>query len=117
MASNLASVTHDIIPLDPIRLTPSAHDPSIIEGNDGNDIDTFGLDLREVLDIAGEMLDGATGCECAYVSHRMSEVLTTRVENVLRTGGDEVKGRNQSQIIPGTANNTTFLSANSALAL
>lgn len=46
IASDLARVTYDIVPLDAIRFAPRAHDPSIIESDNGDDVDALGLDLR-----------------------------------------------------------------------
>jgi hypothetical protein len=57
--------TYDIIALNVIRLSPCAHDPRIVECNDGHDIDALALQLAEVLDVAGEMSGGAAGGECA----------------------------------------------------
>jgi hypothetical protein len=50
-------VAYNIIPLDPIRLAPGTHDPSIVESQDGYYIDSLLLDLVQVLDITGKMLD------------------------------------------------------------
>lgn len=57
--------THNIIILHPVRLAPCVHDPGIVESEDGDEIDALGLDLVEVLDVAGEMLRRATGSESA----------------------------------------------------
>jgi hypothetical protein len=59
------NLTYDIIVLNSIRLAPSTHNPRIIESDDSHDIDTLGLDRRQVLDVAWEMLYGAAGGEGA----------------------------------------------------
>lgn len=37
--------THNIISLYIVGLAPSAHHPNVIKGNDGNNIDSFCLEL------------------------------------------------------------------------
>jgi hypothetical protein len=58
-------LTYDIIVLNSIRLPPCTHNPRIIERNDRYDINAFGLDRREVFDVAWEVLGGAAGGEGA----------------------------------------------------
>ena len=54
---------HYLVFLDAIGLSPSAHHPSIIHCDDNDKIHAMASDLVRVLDIAGKMADGATGCE------------------------------------------------------
>jgi len=51
--------------LDAVRLSPRAHNPRIIEGDHGDDVDAFALECGFVLDVAGEMLGAAAGGEGA----------------------------------------------------
>lgn len=57
--------TYDIIPLNLIRLSPRTHHKRIVRRQDSNDIDTLFLELREVLDVPGDVLGRAGGGECA----------------------------------------------------
>jgi hypothetical protein len=54
---------YNIVILNSIRFAPRTHHKRIIVSDDGNDIDTLGFDGGQVLDVAGEMLDGAAGGE------------------------------------------------------
>ena len=51
--------------LDPLRLTPRRHHMGIVERQHRHHIPAFTLDLIQLLDVAGQMLDGAAGCEGA----------------------------------------------------
>jgi hypothetical protein len=57
--------TYDIVILDVIGFTPRAHDEGIIECNAGNDIDTFALQRRQILDETRKMFGRATRSESA----------------------------------------------------
>jgi hypothetical protein len=51
--------------LEALNTRPSAHDEGIVCGNDGDDINTFRLELVVLLDIAGQVLGVARRGECA----------------------------------------------------
>jgi len=55
--------THNIIVLDPVRLTPRTHNPRVVKGDHSDDIYALGLDSLQVFDVAGEVTYGATGGE------------------------------------------------------
>ena len=55
----------DIIALDVIDLAPRVHDPRIIAGDDGDDVDALGLQLRELLDVGWKVESLAAGREGA----------------------------------------------------
>jgi len=57
--------TNNIIILNTIRLAPRTHHKRIVIRNHSDDINALGFDGGQVLDVAGEMLDGAAGCEGA----------------------------------------------------
>lgn len=58
--------THNIIVLDAIGLAPRIHDERIVVRNHRDDIDAFGLDRLEVVNVAGEVAGGAAGSEGAW---------------------------------------------------
>ena len=51
--------------MNPVRLAPCTHDPSIVHGNDDHQIDTFALDIVQMFNIAGQMTNRAAWCESA----------------------------------------------------
>lgn len=51
--------THNVVVLDVVGLAPGAHDESIVVGQDSNDIDTLLADLRELLEVFGDVVGGA----------------------------------------------------------
>lgn len=51
--------------LDAVSLSPRAHDPGVVEGDHGDDVDAFALERGLVLDVAGEVLSAAAGGEGA----------------------------------------------------
>lgn len=58
------SESYNIIAGYHIRFSPCAHHESIVGGKDGNNIDAFGSEFLQVLNITGEMACGTAGCEC-----------------------------------------------------
>ena len=52
----VSGVTYDVIAFDAICLTPSTHDPSIVESDDSYDVDAFVFDCLQILDVRREML-------------------------------------------------------------
>lgn len=58
----------DIVPPNVVRLPPGTHDKRIIGRDDGNDVDALLAEVREVLDIAGDMAHGASRGEGAYTA-------------------------------------------------
>lgn len=57
--------TYNIVTLDAICFSPGAHDEGVVVRNDGDDINTLGFELVEVVDVAGKMGGGAGGGEGA----------------------------------------------------
>lgn len=55
--------TYNIIVLDSIHLRPSAHDERIVVGQGSNEVDAFGLDLAQILNVAWKVAGGTTGRE------------------------------------------------------
>jgi hypothetical protein len=55
--------TYNVITGNTVGLAPGAHDVGIVVGQDGNDIDTLGAELRELLDVLGDMVGRADGGE------------------------------------------------------
>ena len=55
--------TYNVIVLDPVGLTPGAHDKGIVVGKDGNNVDTLLTDLRELGDVLRDVVGGADGGE------------------------------------------------------
>lgn len=51
-----------------VGFAPGAHDEGIIEGDNGNDIDPLLLELGQVLDISGQVVDRAGGSKSSYHS-------------------------------------------------
>ena len=47
--------TYNVVVLDTVGLAPGAHDEWVVDGKDGNDIDTLGLEFRELLDVLGDV--------------------------------------------------------------
>jgi hypothetical protein len=56
---------YDRIIFDAIGLPPRAHNPCVIEGDHGDDVDAFALECGPVLDVAGEVFGAAAGGEGA----------------------------------------------------
>ena len=52
--------------LNVICLSPRAHDPCIVECNDGDDVNALGFDLGEILNVTWQVACGATRCKGAY---------------------------------------------------
>ena len=55
--------THNVIVLDPVGLTPGAHDVGIVVGQDGNNVDTLLADLGELGKVFGDVVGSADGGE------------------------------------------------------
>ena len=56
--------THDVIVLNAIDLAPCIHDPAVVARNDGHNIDAFGLELANLLNIRRKVTSLAPGSEC-----------------------------------------------------
>lgn len=55
--------TYDVVVLDTVGLAPGAHDVGIVVGEDGNNVDTLGVDLGQTLKVLGDVTSGADGSE------------------------------------------------------
>jgi hypothetical protein len=53
----------DIFAFDMVDFSPGVHDPAVVGGDYGNDIDAFGFELGELLDVGGQVEGLAAGCE------------------------------------------------------
>ncbi len=58
--------THEVFSRHLVDLAPSAHNPAVIECDDGDDVDAFGLQLLEVLDVRRHMKGLAARREGAW---------------------------------------------------
>lgn len=59
----LVAKTYNVIASDTVGLAPGAHNVSIIVGQNGNNVDTLGAQLGELLNVLGNMVGGADGGE------------------------------------------------------
>ena len=55
--------TYNVIVLDAVGLAPGAHDEGIVVGQDGNNVNTLGTELRELLLVLGDVVGRADGGE------------------------------------------------------
>ena len=55
--------TYNVVTGDAVGLAPGAHHVGIVVSEDGNDVDTLGTDLRELLDVLGDVVGRADGGE------------------------------------------------------
>lgn len=55
----------NVVASDGVGLAPSAHDVGIVVGENGNNINTLGLQFREVVNVSGDVSGGADGGESA----------------------------------------------------
>lgn len=55
--------SYNVIVGDLVGLAPGAHDVGIVVGKDGNNVDTLGADLRELLNVLGDVASRADGGE------------------------------------------------------
>lgn len=100
---------YNVITGDAVGLAPGAHDVGIVVGQDGDDIDTLGAELGELLDVLGDVVGRADGGEgtCSEervaVSKRDHWWKSVRKHAEIGRSGDE----------PGRAKRMTFLSAHS----
>lgn len=66
--------TYNVVAGHTVGLAPGAHDESIVVGKDGDLVDTLGAQLRELLDVLGDVVgraDGGEGtCRIVAVSTR-----------------------------------------------
>lgn len=53
----------NVVPSDLVGLAPGAHDIGIVVGEDGNNVNTLGTDLGELLDVLGNVASRADGSE------------------------------------------------------
>jgi hypothetical protein len=58
--------THNVIALDLVDFAPSIHNPTVIGSNDSDDIDTFALELVDLLNVWWEVESLAAGCESTW---------------------------------------------------
>lgn len=103
-------MANDVIPLDAVRLAPCTHDEGVVVGDHSDDVDAFRLDGRKVLDVAWQMLHRTTRCEGTLGGLYVS--ICRNLLSLHSPGRPEMLA-----YIPGTENSTTFLFANSLLAL
>lgn len=54
---------YDELVVDLVGFAPGGHDPSVVGGNDDNLVDTLALELRDLVDEAGDVVDLAGGGE------------------------------------------------------
>ena len=54
-----------IVALDVVHLAPGVHDPRVVGGDDGDDVDALGLQLRQLLNVGREVHGLAAGREGA----------------------------------------------------
>lgn len=54
---------YNVIAGNTVGFAPGAHDVGIVVGQDGNNVDTLGAQLRELLDVLGDVVGGADGGE------------------------------------------------------
>lgn len=100
--------TYNVITGNAVGLAPGAHDIGIVVGQDGDNVDTLGAELGELLDVLGDVVGRANGGEgtCKEKGSGGQQARTLR-ENAEahkdRRSGDE----------PGRAKRMTFLSAHS----
>src|SRR5579859_7165493 len=52
----VSGVAYDVIAFDAICLTPSTHDPSIVERDNSYDVDAFVFDCLEIFNVRREVL-------------------------------------------------------------
>lgn len=50
---------YNVVASDTVGLAPGAHDVGIVVGQDGDDVDTLGAQLRELLDVLGDVVGRA----------------------------------------------------------
>jgi hypothetical protein len=49
-----------------VDFAPAVEDEFVVVGDEGDDVDAFGLELLELLDVGGEVVGGAAGGEGAW---------------------------------------------------
>jgi hypothetical protein len=49
-----------------VDFAPAVEDEFVVVGDEGDDVDAFGLELLEFLDVGGEVVGGAAGGEGAW---------------------------------------------------
>ena len=54
---------YNVIVLDAVGLAPGAHDEGIVVGQDGNNVNTLGTELGELLLVLGDVVGRADGSE------------------------------------------------------
>lgn len=59
--------THDVVVLDTVGLAPSTHNVGVVVSKDRDDVNTLGPQLREVLNVAGDVGGGADGGKGTFV--------------------------------------------------
>jgi hypothetical protein len=61
---------YNVITGDAVGLAPGAHDVGIVVGQDSDDVDTLGADLRELLDVLGNVVGRADGGEGTCIERK-----------------------------------------------
>ena len=56
-------ITYNVVASDAVGLAPGAHDVGIVVGQDGNNVNTLGAQLGELLDVLGDVVGRADGGE------------------------------------------------------
>lgn len=64
--------TYDVVVLDTVGLAPGAHDVGIVVGQNGDLVDTLGAELRELLDVLGNVVGGADRGESTCIGKAVS---------------------------------------------
>lgn len=74
------NITHNLIVLDLVGLAPGTHHKGIIKSDYSNNIDALLAELGQVLNVARDMVDGASGGEGALIwSHGVLAVKLYRI--------------------------------------
>ena len=61
-----ASETYNVVAGDTVGLAPCAHDVGIVVGQNSDLVNTLGAELRELLDVLGDVVGGADGGESTW---------------------------------------------------
>ena len=76
--------THNLIVLDAIGLSPSAHHERIIHSNNDNKIHALTLKLIQMLDIPWKMADRAAWCESSWYGEENYLLIRELLAGVVR---------------------------------
>ena len=65
--TNQKDHTYNVVAADLVGLTPGAHDEGVVESQDGDNVDALLTELRQVLDVSGDVVHGAGRGECSWM--------------------------------------------------